>query len=237
MTGTVVSPRDDCWAQWLSVSEETLFLHDGLLRIAELVQLPHDISAASAAASDLQCGDQEVVSFDSTSSVELSEKLRNICGSQNSASARLLEFRLNALKGFWNAIQHVAGEVRKETAAMKEVLAKRSIKKEAESGGSFSTQVSLLLVLPLLQSHSRLDSSLCDITANLLLKCLRDCMPLSLAKEPGDCLDGLESLLSLWLGETTSSCQAGASLDGSQRRTAAAAMVALACARYGILRA
>ena len=43
----------------------------------------------------------------------------------------------------------------------------------------------------------------CNITAEVLLNCLRDCQPLSLTKEPADCLNGIETLLCSWLEETS----------------------------------
>ncbi|XP_025916129.1 probable E3 ubiquitin-protein ligase HECTD4 isoform X1 [Apteryx rowi] len=86
----------------------------------------------------------------------------------------------------------------------------------------------LLLVFPLIQSQSRTDPSLCNITAEVLLNCLRDCQPLSLTKEPADCLNGIESLLCSWLEETSAS---GQQIPYKQKENAAAALVALACAR------
>lgn len=222
---TRLDQQQDC-VQWLSISEETLFLHDGLMRVTELVELPHDVSTAD------QQLEQEVVSFDSKSPDELSERLRTICGTQNSANARLLEYRLNALRGFWAAVRSLAFEVQREKLTTREALLKKPFQKETEPG-SFSTQVSLLLVLPLLQSQSRLDNALCGVTTSLLLKCLRDCSPLSLRKEMSDCLDGLESLLSTWLGETTSGDHPVPTsfLDPVQQQKTASALVALACAR------
>ncbi|XP_006894741.1 PREDICTED: probable E3 ubiquitin-protein ligase HECTD4 [Elephantulus edwardii] len=86
----------------------------------------------------------------------------------------------------------------------------------------------LLLVFPLIQSQSRTDPSLCNITAEVLLNCLRDCQPLSLTKEPADCLNGIETLLCSWLEETSDT---GQHIPHKQKENAAAALVALACAR------
>ncbi|XP_013909607.1 PREDICTED: probable E3 ubiquitin-protein ligase HECTD4 [Thamnophis sirtalis] len=86
----------------------------------------------------------------------------------------------------------------------------------------------LLLVFPLIESQSRTDPSLGNVTAEVLLTCLRDCQPLSLTKEPADCLNGIEALLCSWL-EETSPC--GQQIPHRQKENAAAALVALACAR------
>ena len=213
-------------SQWLSVTEETLFLHDGLIRVTDLVELPHDVN-------NTHDGDHEVVNFDSKSPVELSERLMHVCGTQNNAYSRLLEYRLNALRGFWDAQNQIAleeqtekdGTTQEETVAL---LKKHGLWKEPEQA-SFSTRVSLLLVLPLLRSQSKSDPALCGVTAELLLNCLQDCPPLSLTKEPGDCLNGLESLLSGWLCD-----EEQAHGDSRQKINAASALVALACARFVI---
>ncbi|XP_025090246.1 probable E3 ubiquitin-protein ligase HECTD4 isoform X2 [Pomacea canaliculata] len=224
-----VSNSDTC--QWLSVTEETLFLHDGLLRVTDLVELPQDIENVSGS-------ENEVVSFDSKNPEELSSKLLAVCGTQNSAFNKLLEYRLNALKGLWKTQRQIAKEeqIEKESPASHEetinLLKKQGLLKDPEQA-SFSTRISLLLILPLLQSQSKADPDLCGVTAGVLLNCLKDCAPLSLAKEPSDCLKGLESLLSSWLGERSSDGRGFENTvqDKAQRENAASALVALSCAR------
>lgn len=220
-------------SQWLSVTEETLFLHDGLLRVTDLVELPRDVNTVNEL-------DREVISFDSKSPFELSDKLKTVCGTHNNAYTRLLEYRLNALKGLWNAQKQISlGEQSERNESTHEetiaLLKKQGLWKEVEQA-SFSTRVSLLLVLPLLHSQSKFDPSLCGVTAELLLTCLRDCPPLSLTKEPADCLNGLENLLCGWLGElrdTTLPKLKGVG-DPAQKVNAASALIALACARLVI---
>lgn len=36
-------------SQWLSVKEETIFLHDGLIRVTDLAELPSEIGASEQA--------------------------------------------------------------------------------------------------------------------------------------------------------------------------------------------
>jgi E3 ubiquitin-protein ligase HECTD4 len=110
------------------------------------------------------------------------------------------------------------------------ILKKQGLLKEPEQA-PFSTRISVLLVLPLLQSQSRIDPKLCGVTAQLLLDCLRDCPPISLAKEPGDCLRGLENLLCSWLGEEKDKDTTVVVSDVQQKTSVAAALVALASAR------
>ena len=214
--------------QWLSVTEETLFLHDGLMRVTDLVELPGDVNNA-------QDAENEVISFDLKNPSELSDLLLAVCGTHNNSYAKLLEYRLNALRGLWCAQKQLSldEESEKESNCTEETIAllkKQGLWKEPEQA-SFSTRVSVLLVLPLLQSQSRIDPNLCGVTSGVLLGCLKDCSPLSLAKEPGDCLKGLENLLCSWLGEKIEATNSYEVEDKIQRKTIASALVALACAR------
>ncbi|XP_045441577.1 probable E3 ubiquitin-protein ligase HECTD4 isoform X11 [Pipistrellus kuhlii] len=164
--------------------------------------------------------------------MELAERLRSVCGNQSNAYARLLEYRLNALRGLWNAQRQLALEEQheRESSGDEETLAllKRQGLLQQPEQAPFTSRMGLLLVFPLIQSQSRTDPSLCNITAEVLLNCLRDCQPLSLTKEPADCLNGIETLLCSWLEETSDT---GRHIPHKQKENAAAALVALACAR------
>ncbi|XP_038229209.1 probable E3 ubiquitin-protein ligase HECTD4 isoform X5 [Dermochelys coriacea] len=215
-------------AQWLSVKEETIFLHDGLIRVTDLAELPSEIVGVA------EPGDTEleILTFETKNPTELAERLRSVCGNQSNAYARLLEYRLNALRGLWNAQRQLALEEQheRENSGDEETLAllKRQGLLQQPEQAPFTSRMGLLLVFPLIQSQSRTDPSLCNITAEVLLNCLRDCQPLSLTKEPADCLNGIESLLCSWLEETSAS---GQQIPYKQKENAAAALVALACAR------
>ncbi|XP_043924358.1 probable E3 ubiquitin-protein ligase HECTD4 isoform X2 [Protopterus annectens] len=214
-------------AQWLSVKEETIFLHDGLIRVTDLAELPSEIGVSEPGDTEL-----EILTFETKNPSELAERLRAVCGNQSNAYARLLEYRLNALRGLWNAQRQLALEEQheRENSSDEETLAllKRQGLLQQPEQAPFTSRMGLLLVLPLIQSQSKTDPSLCNITAEVLLNCLRDCQPLSLTKEPSDCLNGLESLLCSWLEDPSPS---GQQMTPRQRENAAAALVALACAR------
>ncbi|KAL8180058.1 UNVERIFIED_CONTAM: hypothetical protein K2H54_004841, partial [Gekko kuhli] len=177
-----------------------------------------------------------ILTFETKNPTELSERLRSVCGNQSNAYARLLEYRLNALRGLWNAQRQLALEEQheRENSGDEETLAllKRQGLLQQPEQAPFTSRMGLLLVFPLIESQSRTDPSLCNITAEVLLTCLRDCQPLSLTKEPADCLNGIESLLCSWLGETSTS---GQQIPHKQKENAAAALVALACARWKVL--
>ncbi|ESO97623.1 hypothetical protein LOTGIDRAFT_228255 [Lottia gigantea] len=224
---TMSSQGNENQPLWFSVTEETLFLHDGLLRVTDLVEPPKNVSSNCDLDSDiLSCG------FDTTDTHDVPEKLLAVCGTQNSAYKRLLEYRLNALRGFWTACRENCQDLTPSRELSQLSLQEETLslfKKETEQA-SFSTRISLLLLLPLLQSQSRIDPKLCGVTAELLLSCLKECKPFSLVKEPGDCLRGLESLLCDWLGEDSKENQISLE-EKTQREKAASALVALACAR------
>ncbi|XP_047684314.1 probable E3 ubiquitin-protein ligase HECTD4 isoform X5 [Prionailurus viverrinus] len=215
-------------AQWLSVKEETIFLHDGLIRVTDLAELPSEILGAPEAADT----DLEILTFETKNPTELAERLRSVCGNQSNAYARLLEYRLNALRGLWNAQRQLALEEQheRESSGDEETLAllKRQGLLQQPEQAPFTSRMGLLLVFPLIQSQSRTDPSLCNITAEVLLNCLRDCQPLSLTKEPADCLNGIETLLCSWLEDAPDT---GRHVPHKQKENAAAALVALACAR------
>ncbi|XP_033101041.1 probable E3 ubiquitin-protein ligase HECTD4 [Anneissia japonica] len=233
-------------SQWLSISEETLFLHNGLLRILDLVELPQASDNHAADAVGLGLGENGVglglVAFDSKDPKELTERLLAVCGTQNNvfAYSRLLDYRLNALKGLWTAQRQLATTsekaVEKEAASQEEtfsLLRKQGLWHQGDTV-SFSSRVSLLLVFPLLKSQSAVDPGLIGTTTKLLLSCLQDCPPLSLMKEPSDCLNGLENLLCTWLGENSETECSLKITDIEQKESAAAALTALACARGSI---
>uniref|UniRef100_A0A8D3DKM7 HECT domain-containing protein n=1 Tax=Scophthalmus maximus TaxID=52904 RepID=A0A8D3DKM7_SCOMX len=226
-------------SQWLSVKEETIFLHDGLIRVTDLAELPSEIGVSEQGDTE-----QEILTFETKNPVELAERLRAVCGNQSNAYARLLEYRLNALRGLWGAQRQLALEEQQDRegtgGADEETLAllKRQGLLQQPEQAPFTSRVGLLLVFPLLQSQTRSDPALCGVTAEVLLACLRDCQPLSLSKEPADCLNGLEGLLCSWLedgAEETSPPQGQAQMQilhsHRQKENAAAALVALACAR------
>ena len=176
-----------------------------------------------------------MITFDLKNPSELSERLLAVCGTHNNAYSKLLEYRLNALRGLWNAQKQLSSDddAERENANTEETIAllkKQGLWKEPEQA-SFSTRISVLLVLPLLQSQSRIDPNLCGVTSEVQLAFLRDCPPLSLSKEPGDCLKGLENLLCSWLGENVGSNSGQVVENKQHRKTIASALVALACAR------
>ena len=93
----------------------------------------------------------------------------------------------------------------------------------------------LVLIFPLiLHSLSKLDPELSNKTAIILLDSLCNCEPISLSKEPMDCVLGLENLLSSWSTAAREGVAKGGvesvakEVSERQVQTAAATLVALA---------
>jgi len=98
----------------------------------------------------------------------------------------------------------------------------------ADSSASQAARLTLVLLMPLLESQSRIDASLCSATAMAMAGFLGQCEPGSLHDMPPDCLDGLQSLLHSWL---SCSGQGYTTLPGPQLMQIAHSLVALSFAR------
>ena len=224
-------------AQWLSVTEESLFMHDGLVRVSNLIELPHNITSNLGVSNvDAETG---IAAYDTKTEPELSEKLLSVCATQNYSYTWFLEYRLNALCGLWTAQQNLAPPIQyvfgKDGPITEDVIAalkKQGLWKEPDQA-AFTQRVGFLMLLPLLQSLNKIDPSVCSTTTQLLFSSLQECPPSGLAKEPPECLDGLENLLCSWLEQVNT--DRSLVLDKIQLQTTAASLVALASARYTLM--
>ena len=217
-------------APWLGFTEDSILLQDGLLRLADLVQAPPEALQQH----DKEARVQQILSADTRNISSLVSRLESLCRAEHSAGRHLVQYRLAALKGLWVARQAWAvwqqnnGKSAEEAASVS--LRQRKTASHADTATVFSSRLSLLLIFPLIKSQAVTDPGLCSVTAQLLLESLRQCPPLSL-KEPADCLDGLEDLLSSWLGEEQEGSLGLSSAPPDSLETSAAALVTLACAR------
>ena len=217
-------------AQWLGFTEDSFLIQDGLLRLGDMVEAPPEALMLC----DQDSRTQHILSLATEDTQELCVKLEQLCRSENRGFRNLQKYRLSALKGLWKAKKKLE-KWKEENAKCSEeggIVAVRQRKGgNNESSSNFSSKLSLLLLFPLIKSQASLDPSLCQVTTKLLLESLRECPPLSL-KEPEDCLDGLENLLSFWLGEDQyGEVRNPETMSQSSLETAAAALVTLACAR------
>merc|ERR1712098_215608 len=86
-------------SQWQSFSEESILLQDGLLRLGDLIEVPQEALFTY----DEETKIQHFLNLDSNNTEELCQRIEQICKSENSGFKNLLQYRLNALKGFWKA--------------------------------------------------------------------------------------------------------------------------------------
>lgn len=202
--------------QWDGITEDSLFLNDGLLRVADLITIPPEICSADSAGH---------ISWDVETSVELSsqqlaKQIEKMYCYKSSSYQRFQDYRLCALKGFW--------ESQLPEQDLEPTISSSSIALKAQNSSSlpFTSRVSLLLIFPLLEVQSITNPELCKATSKLLIDCLKDCKPLSLANEPQDCLDGLENLICKWINDEKF-------ISGIEEKAClASTLVILACARF-----
>ena len=204
----------DAW-QWLSVNEDRILLHDGIVLLVDYIAVPSGISDSSAE-------DVGLPALDGKTPAELTEIIHRECGVKMVTFASLLEYRCNALKGLWKTVReiekkHLAPHTKKE-------LANNS--RSSNTGASFSSRISLVLIFPIMKSLSKFDPNLSSEAASVLLETLRACEPLSLHQESQDCISGLESLLHSWLN-SVKECN---EIPLTQVQNAASALVALSVA-------
>ena len=204
----------DLW-QWLAVSEERLLLHDGLTRMADHIAVPTGVADISNEHFGLPV-------LDGKSPEELAEIIRKECSTKSTTYASLMEYRLNALGGLWQAMK----ELEEKNASGTSKDAGTSSSSSSRQAASFASRVSLVLIFPIMKSLSKLDPNLSSEAASILLESLRACEPLSLSNEPQDCITGLENLLTSWL----STVQESSDVPIAQVQNAASALVALSVA-------
>ena len=202
---------------WAFVSEQNIFLQDGLQHLADTILAPPK-TVPSLSFVDVE---QEF----GASCAELGKRLLATCSLQHGLYYRFFKYRQSALTGLWLAQKQRRKRSGKDRNSKEEVKKLEQGQSEICRGGEvpFSSHVSLLLLLPLLQSQSKTDPALADHCIGILLQCLRDCQPYSLSCEPQNCIKGLQSLLCNWLQGDGSSVE---------RESAITCLVALGCGTY-----
>lgn len=218
---------------WYSVTEQSIFLDDGLKFVVEVLR-PPPISTQHTAF--VECISDH--KFDTSSNAELSKRLLNTCALQHGSYYKFFNYRQRALLGLWQSqkakLTKLSLKISRPPAGPKLPATGDKLKAQ-QPDVSFSSHVSLLLLLPILQSQSRTDPSLAGQCSELLLQCLQNCPPNSLASEPVSCIKGLADLLCSWLQQAEdSSSQENRDVCEVKRESLVAALIALACGRYWI---
>lgn len=217
-----------CSDIWSSVTEQNLFLDNGLQFIIEVLQPPL-ISKEHAAFVDF-------FEYKFDSNAEICRCLLNSCALQHGSYFKFFRYRQQALLGLWhlkkNTFTKAVSKHSRPPVAQK--LFSTGDKPKAQTQGlSFSSHVSLLLLLPILRSQSQKDSSLAGHCSEVLLQCLQNCPPNSLSTEPVSCMKGLADLLFSWLLQTESGVEESSeAVCEIKRENLVAALISLACGRY-----
>lgn len=206
---------DSCWS---CVSEETLLLHDDLLRLVDHIPLPSGVGTTSVEE------DYGLPVLDGKTPSELSDIIARECGVKSTTYTSLMVYRLNALREFWSSLYLL--ERKRAEKKSGDSGGGSGASKSAAKGEGFASRVSLILIFPILHSLSKLDTEISRETAKILLESLKGCEPISLSKEPLDCILGLETLLCSWL----TAAKEENSLSSTQIQISASALVALAVA-------
>ncbi|PFX24720.1 putative E3 ubiquitin-protein ligase HECTD4 [Stylophora pistillata] len=227
MTNTVTTDSD----AWSSVTEQSIFLDDGLKFLVGVLQPPAMSTECSTFVQRIS--EHE---FETSSNTELCRRLLDTCALQHSSYYKLFDYRQRALLGLWQSQNSkLTTSSKNSRPPAVDPYPKDAKPKVPLQDVSFSSHVSLLLLVPILESQSRTDPSLAGQCSELLLHCLQNCAPNSLAAEPTSCIKGLADLLCSWLQQANDeedvNRQEELARCGVKRESLVAALVALACAR------
>ena len=222
---------------WSSVTEQSIFLDDGLKFLVEVLQPPPVSTERSAY---VECISEH--KFETSSNAELGKRLLNACAIQHGSYYKFFNYRQRALLGLWHSqkskITTLSSKISLPPAGSHGGLkfSKGDFKPKGQPQDvSFSSHVSLLLLVPILQAQSRTDPLLAGECSELLLQCLQNCPPNSLSVAPISCIKGLSDLLFGWLqqanDEENKSKREELARCGVKRESLVAALIALACGR------
>lgn len=220
----------DLWL-WLAANEEQILLHNGLVRLADHIAVPSGVA-------EVNDNDYGLPMMDGKSTSDLMNIILKECSTRTTTYASLMEYRLNALRGFWEAVRlNEREQIKLSAASTKDVTnsshgSNRGTTSASPSSSTpavagFASRVSLALIFPIMKSLSRFDPTLSSEAASVLLECLRVYEPLSLSNEQLDCVHGLENLLHSWLA---SARESEGDVGVTQVQNAASALVALSVA-------
>lgn len=210
--------------QWMSLTEEVIFLVDGSLHLSDLLRPPEHNPLSQEFDRQIQ---QLVSTSEGMDAAALSTKLKEICRFGQGGIGQLqTDYQLQALGGLWAAREQCLRVQRERNAKELNKTAANKAKEIEMSAETVRSRMSMMLLFPLLQSQSKMDSSLCEVTTRLLTDFLRTCPPMSIEDADGS-LVGLEDMLIHWIRE--------GKMDRERMRETACSLVALACAKQSLL--
>ena len=222
---------------WSPIQEETLFSEDGLKLVINLTEIPRDVQALERSTSQRDGVGSDLNSTEFCADATAKE-LQALFVTQTSQYARYFRYRQNALEKLWRKKAELKNCSPKLSCEANDEQLTTVAKRRAD----FSSRVSLLLLIPLIKSHSKTDPSLAEHSTEILFQCLNDCLPNSLCDEPLSCVTGLADLLTGWLAggsaneqnklENACAMENKPNKTVVQSETIIGCLLSLACARY-----
>lgn len=224
---------------WSYIEEESIFEDERINHIVNLTEIPRELSSGCSA--DIT-GEQQN-DFDSHSvkysANNSAKELQSLFVTQKSEYAMYFLYRLRALEKLWRERHNSKRSANNSRTTNSKGLQLSTVTKNRAESAEFSSHISLLLLIPLIKSHSKIDSSLAQQSTHILFQCLKDCKPNSLRDEPLNCVTGLADLLTGWLAdevEGKENVDLVSSLDEqieeqTQNEIIIGCLVSLACAR------
>ena len=227
-------------ASWSSIQEQTLFREDGLKLVVNLTEIPTDVQVLESTTNQRDGVDSDLNSSEFCVESAVKE-LQALFVTQTSQYARYFRYRQNALEKLWET----RGQLKKSSPKLTSETTRKDgqLTTVTKRRVDFSSRVSLLLLIPLIKSHSKIDPSLAEHSTQILFQCLKDCLPNSLSEEPLSCVTRLADLLTGWLAEQNvesvglehaHSMEKAPSTTTVRKETIIGCLLSLACARYNL---
>ena len=192
--------------QCLGICEENIFLHDDLLRISDLIELSGIVETSYISNGQDSVGDTKSSNFFNLS--------------QYNAYSTFQDYRLSAVHVLWKTLTAYHNNVKRSSANKRH-------EQDLDIAEQFSNRLSLLMIVPLIQSQSRLDPALSKTTAQVLLDYLKYCRPFSLKNEPEGSFNGIENLMFSWVEDASEE-----DIARGKCQIPLSALVGLSVARY-----
>jgi hypothetical protein len=163
----------------------------------------------------------------------LVSRIGKICRDRSRPFFDPIEYRLKALKGIWKGKDDWQKYWKDKKRASQKISTQGPEKSRRDNSNEFvESELSLMLIVCLLESQSRTDPSLTGVTTKLLSDHFRNRSPISRSIAQPKHLDSLENLLRTWLEVSLSvenASTASLSVENAKVEETATALVTLAC--------
>jgi hypothetical protein len=165
---------------------------------------------------------------------KLVSRIGKICKDRSRPFFDPIEYRLKALEGIWKGKDDWQKYWKDKKRASQKISTQGPEKSRRDNSNEFvESELSLMLIVCLLESQSRTDPSLTGVTTKLLSDHFRNRSPISRSNAQPKHLDSLENLLRTWLEASLSvenASTASLCVENAKVEETATALVTLACA-------